>query len=144
MPKVRTSDWQVATNSLHRLIPDCHDMTPDAIADAARLQGCEVRFERLEGSWELLSDFEILRKILPDEISATNEVLTITEASFTKAAPFVFTLGQLEEFIDYHRATCGESAVNGDLVLLLPSISMVILLHHEGYFARISCAVQSK
>lgn len=134
-PMFAITTWPQAHEELERLLPGCRAFLPDAIAEAAAKAGSPPRFIPLDG-WEAMEDEAILRKILPARLGPSEKVLAITDASFTKAAPFLLEIGDMPGFPKAHLAQFGEGAFNGDAIFIIPR-KMIVLFYHSGHHASI-------
>lgn len=130
--------WPEAFAILRGFLPDCNQLVPDAILEAARIAGFQAELRQLP-DWESLTDFEIIRLILPARENPAERLVFVSDVCFSKKIePFLITIGQLEDFVSDHLSTYHECAVNGDLVLLLLERKQIVLFHHEGYYATIT------
>jgi hypothetical protein len=131
-------EWSAALAVLKSLIPSCDSFVPDSIADAARDVGCTVTFEPIS-DWESRTDQDIFDELVHSPIGECEKLVIVTEASYSKErGPFTMIGSELGDFVLQHLSTCGECAVNGDVIILRPERHTIILFHHEGYCATIA------
>lgn len=128
--------WPQALGSLHTMLPSCAKLDPEVIAESAKRIGLQVQLVSI-ANWESMSDELILQSILPASITANDQIVVISEASFFKANPFAFFAGELSNFIQFHYLEYGECVVNGDVVMLVPIQKLIVLFHHDGYYSAI-------
>ncbi|WLD14996.1 hypothetical protein [Planctellipticum variicoloris] len=142
---VTSIDWSDALSALNSLLPNSRDsirdkrgFLPDRIADAASAAGLSFTFLPMK-DYESLDDLDILARILPESRVCGADVIVITDESFVRGGPFRTAADSLNEFASWHRLTFGRFVFDGDVILLFPARSQIVLFHHEGYYASIDC-----
>lgn len=139
MKQAKVISWDQGLQILRELLPNCKEFVPDSIATSASDLGMVVDFVPFH-EWESLSDTEIFQRLLPEPLDPSEELLVVNDASFSKnSGPYKLLGSELEEFVTSHLNVYGECAVTGDVIVLLPAARLVVLLHHEGFYCRISC-----
>lgn len=131
--------WDEALVVLHQILPNCDKLLPDAITDAADAAGVPVQLVPVE-DWEMRPDREIFQEIMPAAIDVAEHLVVVTDFCFWKGiGPFQLTGGDFANFVDSHLAHYGVCAVDGDVIVLIPSRKLIVLFHHEGFHGTVVC-----
>ncbi len=140
---VTQATWGAATDELSKLVPGCNSFLPESISAMANECGHAVDFVRLL-DWESLDDISILRRVVLPPVHASESLLIVTEVSYRDGVgPFLLRGNDLEHFVATHLGVFGECFFNGDAVIVRMTTGQIVLFHHEGYFACVSCSLVS-
>lgn len=130
--------WDESLSALDSMLPDANSFALNKICDVAEGQGFKIEWLSLS-DWEKLDDATILDSMLGEDVirGSSQGILLPSMCFFDRQLPFSVCHDGIKDFVSRFVGRYGECFFNGDSIILLPSLSTIYLLHHEGLYAKI-------